>query len=231
MPGLYRACASSHHWSRELQALGQTVRLMPLAYVKPYVKQHKNDATDAEAIFAASKTNMRFVATKTPGQQGCLTDARKQIKGRTVPQSPFVENNGARAKKLAVLPIYHDGARVNCGACFHLPRPSQEKFGYGQGAEDGVRSALLKRQRARSAHPRKAWPRVCSLPSGVAAIASSIADIDAPRAQNRARVKGGADGAKRYAVADHVVRQLKVCGYLLRLDDEAKSAPPTHDLD
>jgi transposase len=40
------ACASSHHWSRELQALGHTVRLMPPAYVKPYVKRHKNDATD-----------------------------------------------------------------------------------------------------------------------------------------------------------------------------------------
>ena len=37
------ACASSHHWSRELQALGHTVRLMPPAYVKPYVKRHKND--------------------------------------------------------------------------------------------------------------------------------------------------------------------------------------------
>src|SRR6202008_4594375 len=47
------ACASSHHWSRELQALGHTVRLMPPAYVKPYVKRHKNDVTDAEAICAA----------------------------------------------------------------------------------------------------------------------------------------------------------------------------------
>jgi len=43
------ACASSHHWSRELQALGHTVRLMPPAYVKPYVKRQKNDTADAEA--------------------------------------------------------------------------------------------------------------------------------------------------------------------------------------
>jgi transposase len=43
------ACASAHHWSRELQALGHTVRLMPPAYVKTYVKRQKNDATDAEA--------------------------------------------------------------------------------------------------------------------------------------------------------------------------------------
>jgi transposase len=67
------ACASSHHWSRELHALGHTVRLMPPAYVKPYVKRQKNDATDAEAICeAVSRPNMRFVATKTPEQQSCL---------------------------------------------------------------------------------------------------------------------------------------------------------------
>src|SRR6187401_2829948 len=67
------ACASSHHWSRELQTLGHTVRLMPPAYVKPYVKRHKNDAADAEAICeAVTRANMRFVATKTPEQQGCL---------------------------------------------------------------------------------------------------------------------------------------------------------------
>src|ERR1700688_2156560 len=50
------ACASSHHWSRELQALGH---MMPPAYVKPYVKRHKNDRADAEAICAAvTRANM-----------------------------------------------------------------------------------------------------------------------------------------------------------------------------
>jgi transposase len=67
------ACASSHHWSRELKALGHTVRLMPPAYVKPYVKRQKNDAADAEAICeAVTRGNMRFVTTKTPEQQSCL---------------------------------------------------------------------------------------------------------------------------------------------------------------
>jgi transposase len=67
------ACASSHHWSRELQALGHTVRLMPPAYVKPYVKRQKNDMADAEAICeAVARANMRFVPTKTPEQQSCL---------------------------------------------------------------------------------------------------------------------------------------------------------------
>src|SRR3954471_13997610 len=68
------ACASAHHWARELQVLGHTAKLMPPAYVKPYVKRQKNDATDAEAICeAVSRPNMRFVETKTPEQQSCLT--------------------------------------------------------------------------------------------------------------------------------------------------------------
>jgi transposase len=67
------ACAPSHHWSRELQALGHTVRLMPPAYVKPYVKRQKNDMADAEAICeAVTRANMRFVPTKTFEQQSCL---------------------------------------------------------------------------------------------------------------------------------------------------------------
>jgi transposase len=67
------ACASSHHWSRELRALGHNVRLMPPAYVKPYVKRQKNDMADAEAICeAVTRTNMRFVPIKTTGQQSVL---------------------------------------------------------------------------------------------------------------------------------------------------------------
>jgi transposase len=67
------ACATSHHWSRQLQALGHRVRLMPPAYVKPYVKRQKNDAADAEAICeAVTRANMRFVETKTVEQQSCL---------------------------------------------------------------------------------------------------------------------------------------------------------------
>jgi len=66
------ACATSHHWSRELQALGHTVRLMPPAYVKAYLKRQKNNAADAEAICeAVVRPNMRFVETKTADQQSC----------------------------------------------------------------------------------------------------------------------------------------------------------------
>src|SRR5882672_9042364 len=47
------ACATSHYWSRQLQALGHSVKLMPPSYVKPYVKRQKNDMADAEAICEA----------------------------------------------------------------------------------------------------------------------------------------------------------------------------------
>src|ERR1700682_5241945 len=67
------ACASSHHWSRELQALGHQVRLMPPAYVRPYVKRQKNDATDDGAhCEEVPRANLAFVPTKAPEQQSGL---------------------------------------------------------------------------------------------------------------------------------------------------------------
>ncbi len=64
------ACGGAHHWARELTALGHEVRLIPPAYVKPFVKRHKNDAVDAEAICeAAQRPTMRFVAVKSEEQQ------------------------------------------------------------------------------------------------------------------------------------------------------------------
>jgi transposase len=64
------ACASAHHWGRELAELGHTVRLIPPAYVKPFVKRQKNDEADAEAICeAAQRPTMRFVPVKSREQQ------------------------------------------------------------------------------------------------------------------------------------------------------------------
>jgi transposase len=67
------ACASAHHWARELQALGHDVRMIPPQYVRPFVKTNKNDASDAEAICEALvRPTMRFSAVKSAEQQSVL---------------------------------------------------------------------------------------------------------------------------------------------------------------
>ena len=67
------ACAGSHYWGREFEKLGHEVKLMPPQYVKPYVKTHKNDTTDAEACAeAVTRASMRFVPIKSEGQQELL---------------------------------------------------------------------------------------------------------------------------------------------------------------
>ena len=64
------ACGGAHHWARERTPLGYRVKLIPPAYVKPFVKRNKNDAVDAEAICeAAQRPNMRFVAIKSEEQR------------------------------------------------------------------------------------------------------------------------------------------------------------------
>lgn len=64
------ACGSAHYWANAIGELGHTVRLMPPAYVKPYVKRNKTDAADAEAICeAVTRPTMRFVPAKSPEEQ------------------------------------------------------------------------------------------------------------------------------------------------------------------
>src|SRR6201747_788172 len=81
------ACGTSHHWAREITKLGHEVRLMPPAYVKPYVKRGKSDAGDAEAICeAVRRPTMRYVAIKSPEQQAALALHRTRdlfVKQRT----------------------------------------------------------------------------------------------------------------------------------------------------
>ena len=62
------ACVGAHHLARKLAALGHDARLMPAKHVRPYAKGQKNDSNDAEAIEAAQRPTMEFVATKTAAQ-------------------------------------------------------------------------------------------------------------------------------------------------------------------
>lgn len=76
------ACGGAHHWAREMMRLGHEVKLIAPRYVKPFVKRHKNDANDAEAIVeAAQRPTMRFVEVKTRDQQerAILFRAREQL--------------------------------------------------------------------------------------------------------------------------------------------------------
>ncbi len=74
------ACATAHHWARELTELGHQVRLMPPSYVKPYVKRQKNDAADAEAICeAVTRPTMRFVEGKSIEQQSIMVLHRVRL--------------------------------------------------------------------------------------------------------------------------------------------------------
>ncbi len=82
------ACGTAHYWAREIAKTGHEVRLVPPAYVKPYVKRGKNDAIDAEAICeAASRPTMRFVPAKSMEQQSLAMLHRSRdllIKNRTM---------------------------------------------------------------------------------------------------------------------------------------------------
>ena len=67
------ACSTAHHWARTLMELGHEVRLISPAYVKPFVKRHKNDAADAAAICeAVVRPSMRYVSVKSEEQQATL---------------------------------------------------------------------------------------------------------------------------------------------------------------
>jgi transposase len=148
VPGGIEACASSHNWSRELKALGHTVRLMPPAYVKPYVKRQKNDAADAEE--AVTRANMRFVAAKTPEQQSGLTLHRTRhrfIRQQTavinvirahLAEFGIVLRSAAKVSRscLTLSPM-----QVTKGArgCADVSRSAWSSTAQAQGADSGVR--------------------------------------------------------------------------------------------
>ena len=67
---VFEACGSAHYWAREMIALEHEAKIIPTQYVKPFVKRHKNDRNDAEAIVvAAQRPEMRFASVKAEEQQ------------------------------------------------------------------------------------------------------------------------------------------------------------------
>lgn len=109
------ACSSAHHWARQLQGLGHTVRLISPQFVKPYVKTNKNDAADAQAICeAVARPSMRFVPIKNLEQQAILALHRARqgfVEARTAQANQI---RGLLAEYGLILPqgIHHLAERV-----------------------------------------------------------------------------------------------------------------------
>ena len=124
------ACATGHHWARELAKLGHTARLMPPSYVKGYVKRSKNDAADAAAICeAVTRPSMRFVPIKTIDQQAALMLHRTR-ELFIVQRTQLINAMRAHMAELGlVAPTGIDGVKsllaiiAEAGTTQHLPAP------------------------------------------------------------------------------------------------------------
>lgn len=118
------ACGSAHHWARVISRYGHEVRLMPPAYVKPYVKRNKNDGRDAEGICeAVTRPTMRFVPVKSVAQQAML--AVHGARALLVRQRTMVAN-ALRAALSELGIVAAQGYQGLCELMARLEEPSEE---------------------------------------------------------------------------------------------------------
>ena len=75
------ACPAAHHWGRELQALGHTVKLMPPSYVKAYLKRSKNDASSAALITSTPPTRPTNSTTYLRKRPRLIRSPRRRARG------------------------------------------------------------------------------------------------------------------------------------------------------
>jgi transposase len=165
------ACAGAHHWVRELMKLGHEARLIPPAYVKPFVKRQKNDAADAQAICeAAQRPTMRFVPVKSEEQQASAAVFRARdllVRQRTQLLNAL---RGLLAEHGWVAPkgLFHASAmmaRIEDPSC-PLPTAAREVFLVMIESVKGLdeRIVLLDREISRRAREDETARRLMTIP-------------------------------------------------------------------
>jgi transposase len=184
------ACGGAHHWARELMNMGHQVRLIPPAYVKPFVKRQKNDAADAEAICeAVQRPNMRFVAVKSEEQQASALVFRTRdllVKQRTQTINAI---RGHLAEYGWVAPrgaswVAFLGEQIDDELGATLPQAAREMFRIQLGMLEqlNLRVAHLDKEIARRAREDEVARRLMTIP-GIGPIAATAIAALAPAAE------------------------------------------------
>lgn len=181
------ACCSAHVWGRELGRLGHEVRLIPPAYVKPFVKRQKNDMADAEAICeAAQRPTMRFVALKSEETQGAAavfrvrellirqrTQAINALRGHRAEFGEVVPQGAVNARRLTALIAAESSAlptamRTSLSVLVSMLLQLEEKI------------AELDAEIARRAHENETARRLMTIPGTGPLIATALATLAPP---------------------------------------------------
>ncbi|MER9083107.1 IS110 family transposase [Mesorhizobium sp. M0895] len=188
------ACGGAHHWGRELMALGHDVRLIPPAYVKPFVKRQKNDAVDAEAICeAAQRPTMRFVAVKSEEQQASALVFRTRdllVRQRTqlvnAIRGHLTEYGWVAPKGLSYVSMLGDMLEEEMAASLPAAAVAMFRVMLDLLAELDERIAYLDREIARRAREDETARRLMTIP-GIGPITATALTALGPAAETFAK--------------------------------------------
>lgn len=188
------ACGGAHHWGRELMALGHDVRLIPPAYVKPFVKRQKTDAVDAEAICeAAQRPTMRFVAVKSAEQQAFALVFRTRdllVRQRTqlvnAIRGHLTEYGWVAPKGVSYISMLGDMLEEEIAASLPTTAVAMFRLMLDLLAELDERIAYLDREIARRAREDETARRLMTIP-GIGPITATALTALAPAAETFAK--------------------------------------------
>jgi transposase len=219
------ACGASHHWAREIGALGHAVVLLPPQLVKPYVPRNKNDAADAEGVCEAmSRPRMRFVPVKSAEQQAALLllGVRDGLVNRRTQLSNMIRGHAAEFGLVAAKGLDKiEPLLVRIADDARLPELAKEMF-----ATLAADYAELERRLARVEARLHAWQRQDAMSRrlmqvpGVGPIAAALLVMKVP---NPGVFRSGRDFAAWLGLTpkDHSTAGKQRLGVITRAGDAA----------